>query len=194
MDTNEVKHKAQQVNDVAMEYHLSNAVFACNRIVQNEFKAYINEKKKTLYERLLAAEKADDMQQISQITREIWQLKSPFGIHIEYITKGKGRVVFIPDSNRFVITLPRDLLAESRNADGTYNPAGVKKLRWLTAHEMGHIALQTKDLLQNESTQGTIDVTNSGQEADANVFARELLALQHKRYQELFQSGMWEAF
>jgi len=194
MKPDEVKQKAKQVNDIAVDYHLSNAIFACSKVVQSEFKSYIKEKSNELEKRLLAAEKAGNDEQIAIISREIQQLKIPFGIHAEYIERGKGRVIFLPESNRFVITLPKDLLGASRNTDGTYNPEGLKKLRKLICHEIGHIALQTKDLLKNESTQGTIDVTNSGQEADANIFAQELLDLQHKHYEELFKTGIWKAF
>jgi len=195
MDPKEVKQKAKQVNDISMDYHLTNAIFACSRIVQSEFKEYIDEKSKVLKERLLAAENAGSIEKINEINKEIAQLKAPLWIHVEYISKGKGRVIFTPESNRFVITLPGDLLTETRKPDGTYNPEGLKKLRYLTAHEIGHIALQTKDLLNIESTQGTINLDGKKEaETDADIFAKELLALRHKRNEKLFKSGMWEAF
>jgi len=193
MNPMEVKQKAKQVNDISMDYHLTNAIFACSRIVQSEFKEYIDEKSRGIKKRLLAAEKAGSTQQIHEINKEIQQLKVPFGIHVEYISKGKGRIIFLPDSNRFVITLPKDLLDGSRNQDGTYNPEGLKKLRKLTAHEIGHIALQTKELVKSASTQGSITISGN-QESDANIFAEELLALRHQRNEELFKGGMWKAF
>jgi Zn-dependent peptidase ImmA (M78 family) len=80
------------------------------------------------------------------------------------------------------------------NKDGSYNIDAVKKLRRLTAHELGHIALQTKELLEDESTQGTILLSNGDIEREADFFAEELLRFRREWNKRLFESGNWKEF
>jgi len=189
-----VKQKADLINCISMDYHLSHAVFACNKITEAEFKDnYLKNKKDEYKERLQAAENAGNIEEIARINKVIEQLKAPYRIYIEYIKRGKARAIFLVPSNQFVITLPEGLLAQSRDANGAYNETGVKELRRTTAHELGHIALHIKDLLKNPSTQGTLDMKGK-QEEEANLFSDELLALRYKRNKELFNTGKWKAF
>jgi len=195
VDPREVKQKAKQVNDISMNYHLSHAVFACNKIIEADFKEYIREKTEDYKARLQAAEKAGDTKEIIEISKKIEQLKAPCRIYIEYIKRGKARVIFLIDCNQFIITLPEELLTQSKDANGFYDVAGVKKLRWTTAHEIGHTVLHTKDLIKNTSTQGSIDLSRGKEgEEEADIFAKELLALRHKRNEDLFKTRKWQAF
>jgi hypothetical protein len=124
-------------------------------------------------------------------------LKKPFRIYIEYFDEentARARVVHLTVSNQFIIYLPIALLHQSMNKDGSYNISAVKKLRRLTAHELGHIALQTKELLEDESTQGTILLSNGDTEREADFFAEELLRFRREWNKRLFESGNWKEF
>ena len=196
----DVKQKAKQVNDTSLDYHLSHAIFASNKITAKEFENYISERGKELKERLLAAEKISDSKareaRIAEISKEIDHLGKPYRIHVEYLRGDnvKGRAVFLPESNQFIISLPESMLHQSRNKDGSYILSGVKALRELVAHELGHIVLHTERFLQNHTTQGTLMLRGPQEEEDANLFAQELLALRYKRNEGLFTTGNWKAF
>ena len=196
-DEVKVKEKAKQVNDTSMDYHLSHAVFACNKIIESEFKEYISKRVAKLNDQLLSAEKSNNADKIGEVLREIDLLKRPFRIYVEYFDEkntAMARVVHLQISNQLVIYLPIALLRQSINADGSYNIDVVKKLRHLTAHELGHIALQTRELLEDEGTQGSILLSNGDTEKEANLFADELLRLRHERNKRLFESDDWKAF
>jgi len=189
-----IKQKAKLINDTSMEYHLSHAIFACNKITEAEFKNdYLNNKKDEYTKRLQAAEKAGDTEEIARTIKIIEQLKAPYRVYIEYIKRGKARAIFFAAGNQIVITLPKQLLDQSRDAGGLYDVTGVKNLRRTTAHELGHIALHLNDLVKIASTQGTIDLKGK-KEDEANLFADELLALRYKRNEDLFMTNKWKAF
>jgi len=197
VDEKSVREKARQVNDISMNYHLSHAVFACNKILEADFAEYIKKKTDNLKKNLMVAENSE---RIVEILKEIDRLKKPFRIHVYYFGYSdekntvRARVVHLPDSNQLVIYLPEAVLCRSINEDGTYNKEAVKELRKLTAHEIGHIVLHTKELLEDEGTQGSIFLSEGDTEKEADLFAEELLRLRHERNERLFKSGDWEAF
>lgn len=197
MSPKDVKQKAAQINKISEDYHLSHAVFACNRIVEDVFKRSSQEKVKKLRGALQSAEKNGDTAKIAEITTEIDRLRRPFRIYVEYVHDmdiNGGRVIKLPTSNQFVISLPGELLRQSRNEDGSYNPRGVKTLRQRMAHELGHIALHVEELLDIDGTQGSRLLSDDAEE-EANIFSTELLLLRHERNAKLFNSGLYkEAF
>jgi hypothetical protein len=200
-DEDNAKQKAKLVNDISRHYHLSHAVFACNKILESEFKDYLETKTAKLRERLLAAEKSNDQDRIAEILRDTDRLKRPFRIYVDYFGYSddenmvRARAVHLADSNQFVIYLPKALLDKSINEARTYNADVVKRLRRLMAHELGHIILHTKELLDDQGTQGsTLLSGNADTEREADIFADELLHLRRERNGGLFTTGIWEMF
>ena len=194
MSPKEIKQKAAQINKISEDYHLSHAVFACNRIVEEVFKSFNQKKIIKLKNDLQAAEKSDDNAKITETMTEIEQLRGPFRIYVEYVHDmviDGGRVIKLPLCNQFIISLPEKLLQQSRNADGSYNPKNVKILRQRMAHELAHIALHIEELLDIDGTQGSKLLSDEA-EADSNIFAAELIALRHKRNEQLFKTGQYK--
>ena len=197
MSPKEVGKIAAQINTISLNYHLAHAVFACNKIVEDVFKRHSQKRIKNLKETLQEAEKKNDIKKISGILTEIDRLGRPFRIYVEYVSDMDiegGRVIKLPLSNQFVISLPEDLLRQSWNSDGTYNTDGVKVLRNRMAHELGHIALHIEELLEIDGTQGSKLLTKEAED-EANIFAVELLKLRHERNEQLYKTGIYrEAF
>jgi Zn-dependent peptidase ImmA (M78 family) len=95
-----------------------------------------------------------------------------------------GRVV--KAENKLIISLPKTLIENSRNKDGSYNENGVKKIREIMAHELGHIALHTDELLKINTLRGSKDL-DKNLEKEALWFSEKLLRLRHERNQKMAQ-------
>jgi len=191
----EIREKAALVNESSLNYHLAHAVFACNKIVEGVFKKHSQGKIEKLKNELQEAERANNEKKVAEILMDIDRLDQPFRIYVEYVPDMDiegGRVVKLPLSNQFVISLPEDLLLKSRNEDGTYNIDGVKTLRHRMAHELGHIALHVEELLEIDGTQGSFLLTDET-EKEANIFAEKLLELRHQRNIQIYSSGVYKA-
>lgn len=57
------------------------------------------------------------------------------------------------------------------------------------AHEIGHMVLHTKELLLEESTQGSLNIKNAEKEEEANIFGKELLELRRDRNRKIRADG-----
>jgi hypothetical protein len=196
MSLKDVKSSAEKLNTMSLDYHLAHAVCACNRLVEDAFRRYSINKIKKLKERLLSAEKNNDAEKMAEIKADIRLMERPFRISVEYVTDMDiegGRVIKLPESAQFVISLPKKLLDQSKGDDGFYDSDGVKvkALRHRMAHELGHIALHIEELLEIDGTQGT-KLLSEAAEADANIFATELLRLRHERNERLYNTGLYK--
>jgi len=185
MEKKEILRLASELNDLSMEYQLAHVIFACNKLTENIVKDINNSKLADLTERARAARTDEDR---TRIRREMDSLKNPYRIYVEYVNdmpEDGARVVRLPDSNQLVIALPRKLLDKTL-CNGWYQDAeAVKKLRETVAHEIGHIILNIKELMQNDGTQGSKDFNGRASEADAGIFAAELIRLRKERNNKL---------
>ena len=194
MPPKDAKNRAKQIFDLSLNYHLSQAVFACNKIVEDIFKRYSQEKIITFKKELQKAEESNDIAKIASITSNIQYFSRPFRIYVEYIPEMDiegGRVVRLPLTNQFIISLPEKLLQKSWNKDGSYNTDGIRALRHRMAHELGHIALHIEELLKDDGTQGSISLADNAED-EANIFAAELLRLRHERNEMLYKAGVYK--
>jgi hypothetical protein len=190
----EVKQKAKEVNDLSFDYHLSHATLACDRLIEGIYKKFMEKKVKELSDHLMAAYRKNDNEKVNEIIGQKRLLETvKCHIFVDYIDmdENAGRVVKI--ANQLIISLPKKLLSDSRYEDGSYKEAGVKKLRQIMAHELGHIALHTEELLKIDSLQGSKDLDEQS-EQEAEWFASELLELRHKRNSDLHKSGNYAWF
>jgi Zn-dependent peptidase ImmA (M78 family) len=83
--------------------------------------------------------------------------------------------------------LSKKLLENSCNKDGSFIGDSLKKLRWVTAHELGHALLHSEDIKQGD-THGSIKLHGDA-EKEADSFAAELLRLRHERNEAMYKSG-----
>ncbi|GHU51185.1 hypothetical protein FACS1894200_11140 [Spirochaetia bacterium] len=188
------KQKACQVNDVSSDYHLSHALCASNALIKKTAREHLDKEIKNLKNRLKTAIERNDTVAIDKIHEEIGSLNRPVLIHVEYIdnmVEDGGRVVRI--NNQLIVSLPKKLVDGSRKKDGSLDPDGVRRLRKLMAHELGHIVLHIDDLLDTENLQGD-KLLSLEAEDEADIFAKELLDLRHKRNEEYFKSGTYKNF
>ena len=170
-------------------------MLACNQLVQDMCKENSEKKIEELNKKLKKIYESGDQRDISQLEKEKAALKAPFRIFVEYVNgmdKENARVVRLPDSNQMVISLPKKLLDESRDPDGSPNIPGIKALRKRMAHELGHIALYLKELLAIDGLQGSKLLPEEA-EKDVNIFAEELLRLRNERNEELSRLGGWQS-
>ena len=186
----EAKDRAKQVFTLSLNYHLSHAVFACNKIVEDILKRHSQKKIESLKMELQKAEENNDATKIAKIISDIQYFSRPFRIYVEYVPEMDiegGRVVRLPPTNQFIISLPEKLLKNSWNKDGSYNTDGIRTLRHRMAHELGHIALHIEELLKDDGTQGSISLTDNAED-EADIFAAELLRLRHERNEMLYKA------
>lgn len=180
MSPEEIKRKAKEINDISLDYHLSHAVFACNKQIEETHKRNAETKLNKLRKSLSLAYGRKDIEAMADIKAEIKSLKPAPRIYVEYVpdmSEESGRVVKI--NNQLVISLPLKLLEKSKNKDGSYNEAGVKALRKKMAHELGHIVLNLEALLSIDNLQGS-KFLDPETHRDADIFAEELLRLRHE--------------
>ncbi|GHU25333.1 hypothetical protein FACS1894164_14330 [Spirochaetia bacterium] len=185
----EVRQIAEQVNDISMDYHLTHAVFACEKLLEKTFKEYGQKNISELKEDLQLALRRKNKPEIERLLGEIYSLQfAKFHIFVDYVDNmatDAGRV--IKAGNNLIISLPKQLVANSKNDDGSYKPEALKKLREVMAHELGHIILHIKDILRIDGLQGSKELDEE-QEQEANWFANELLRLRLERNKKLFDS------
>jgi hypothetical protein len=190
MTQQKAEQKAEEINKISLDYHLTHAVFACDKLIEDNYKRSKSETASKLKNSLQEAYCKKDNDTITELLKEKKSLKLPkYHIFVDYIDMKDpegSRVVKAED--KLIISLPKMLVDNSRNDDGSYNEEGVKKLREIMAHELGHIALHIDNLLRIDSLQGSKELDNN-QENEANWFADKLLWLRHERNKKMAQCG-----
>ena len=182
-----VKHKAKEVNDISMHYQLAHATFACNKLLEQIYDEYCKKQRNELKEQAKSASK----EAIRSINEKLDELEKPCRIYIEYLEKipeDGARVVRVPLSNRtqLVMYLPKCILNEAVDpSTGWYKSSkALKKLREITAHELGHIVLSPEKIFSSCGTHGTKGITGE-EEAMAKIFAKTLLELRKERNEKI---------
>lgn len=178
----EVYDKAAEVSHISLDYHFTHAAFACNKLLEDDFKKKHKKATSRLKAELDAACRKQDNNRVSELLKKIAAVKLPkYRIFVDYLDLSDpegARVVKAED--KLIINLPKSLAEESRDAGGYYNKAAVQKLRRIMAHELGHIVLHTEVLLSINSKQGSKEI-GGDLECEANWFADELIRLRVER-------------
>ena len=185
----DIKAKASDVNNISLDYHLTHAVFACDRLLAEDFKKVGGEKTKELNKKLQDAYRKKDTLAVAKVMEKIKTLSvKKYRIFVDYIDMHPeaGRVV--KADNKLIISLPRKLATDARDEKGVFKPSGVEKLRKVMAHELGHVVLHTEALINTDSLNGSSDLKGH-EEQEAEIFAVELLRLRHER-NELLKSAV----
>jgi hypothetical protein len=185
----EIIKTAEKVNSLPLDCHLTHAIFACNRLLRDDYKnteqdfSRLNEalqgacRKKNETAKKAALE---DIQRAKQKVR--------YYIYVEYLNVPADVNRVVKTESQLIISLSCELLEGANGKDGSFIGNSLKKLRWITAHELGHALLHSNSLKPGE-TQGSIELDGAA-ENEADIFAKELLRLRNKRNEALRESGV----
>jgi hypothetical protein len=190
MSLNEIKRKAEEVNRISLNYHLTHAVFACNQMLRDIYKRERESELRGLNRALQKAYREEDLKEQKNILekkRRIEQ-KVKYYIYVEYINDmpaDENRV--IKTERQLIVSLSGKLLEQARSEDGSFIKGGLNRLRQVTAHELGHALLHFEDMKPG-ALQGSKELDNAA-ETEAALFAKELLNLRHERNERIFKSG-----
>jgi hypothetical protein len=190
MTKKEVEAVAEKAHDESLNFHMGNAIFACGMMIKIKYASYKEDRKQQISKELQTAYRRKDEVTIRDLLVEQKAIEhARFPLFVQYVgmdTVDGGRV--IKAGNQLIISLSDKLLCNSRNKDGSYNEDIVKKLRYVTAHEIGHAILHTEDLLKTGALQGARDL-GKDREDEAKYFASALLKLRNERVQKLYKMG-----
>jgi Zn-dependent peptidase ImmA (M78 family) len=185
MTQQEVHEKAAKVDNISYDYHLTHAVFACDKMLEDAFKEQGKKETVRITNELKIAYKNKDNHKAALLLKQKKALKlTKYHIFVDYIkgmARDAGRVIKVED--KLVISLPDQLAIDAKAKDGLFNKSHVNKLREVMAHELGHIALHVDKLVSN-NLQGSNDIKGQ-EETEADWFAKELLCLRVERNKKL---------
>jgi len=186
MTREEVNNEAGKLNDISLDYHLTHAVLACDKMLEAAYKNAGQKERTRIKAALQKAYQKKDKAGIKKLMEEKNSLKTiKYHVFVDYIDMDDpeaGRVIQAED--KLIISLPKKFAENTRDVDGSFNNASVSKLRKTMAHELGHIVLHTDKLLSIKDRVGSKQIEGQ-QEQEANWFADELLRLRHIRNEML---------
>jgi Zn-dependent peptidase ImmA (M78 family) len=136
----------------------------------------ILQKRKYLHDELKKALANNDVLLQQKILQDITNIDTKhYHIEIEYINfspENDGRTIYVKESKTFIICLPRKLLEKSNNNE--YDLKNIDKIKYITAHEIGHIVLHFDKLTESTDLIGSKKMSEND-EIEAKIFAEELL-------------------
>ncbi len=196
MDTkrkNEIVDIAKKVSHISEQYQLIHATYACQmiikQIIMDEYIKKYDELSKRIEEKICKGLKYDQ-EQLKKEELDMLIKQRSFHIDVAYIeTTSEDAARIIKIDNAFVINLSKSLLKQIFKSDGSYNYTVIHKIRELMAHELGHIALHTKELFYIDSTQGSKIIIDPEKEEEADLFGKNLLELRKIRNERVYQDG-----
>jgi len=189
----DIKLKATEINNLSEQFQLLHATYAVEEYIKNIAKEIYAEKLTELTLRIQNKMQRDlrtdaELEEKKQLEKII--KRNRISIDISYIdinNEDIARVVKV--DNAFTIYLAASLRDSIRLENGKSNYAVIRKIRRLMSHELGHLVLHTKDLLVDDSTQGSLNICDEEKEQEANIFRDELLYLRKKRNKEIEADG-----
>jgi hypothetical protein len=184
----EIVALVKNVNTISLNYHLTHAVFACNQLLREEYRKTEREFSKLNTALQDAYRKKDEKAKKAALEAiHLAKQKVRYYIYVEYLNVPAGVNRVVKTESQLILSLSNKLLENVCNKDGSFIGDGLKKLRWVTAHELGHALLHSNSLKPGE-TQGSIELDGAA-EKEANIFANELLKLRRERNESLRKSG-----
>ncbi len=185
----EIYKKAQLVNEISEKYQLIHATFAvqkiANEIINQTYAQEFKNLRQELSEVNLSKEKQRQMYEKKKML-EVESRRNRINISIQYIEPLKGMNATTTKigtyKNSFIISLPQEL-EDIRNQDGMFNYEKMKKLRWLMAHELGHILLHSDCIDEN----GFFE-KNGNEEDESDFFAKSVIKLRQERNGEFYSN------
>ena|GEM_PF-1995579 len=197
MNLKYIKDKAKEINKRSLDFHLANCSLACERMIQDEIHIYLEKERNEIKKKKDAAHKRNDLKEIEHLAarEESLSKKRTIRIYIEYINgiginEKSGRVVFF--DNHFTINIPKTLLDKSVKENYEYTEY-VKILRNIMAHELGHITLHWRELINLKGIQGSRSIIGEKDE-EAKLFGESLLELRQKRNKAMIDNESLKNF
>ncbi len=186
----EIYSKAQDVNEISEKYQLIHATFAVQKMVNEKINQTYAQEFKKLRKVLLEDNLTDEKQrQILEKKKalEIESRKKRMNISIQYIDSLKGMNATTTKigiyKNSFIISLPQEL-GSIRNQDGNFDYEKMRKLRWLMAHELGHILLHSDCIDENGFLK-----KNGNEEDECDFFAESIIKLRQERNKKFYSNS-----
>ena len=177
----EIDNHVQEIDSFSEKYQLIHATVAIEMLFKNKLH---EEYKRTCVELRAELESADGAEKQAEIIDRINALKSEknkkIRIQIDYlpqISESSARTTKTPN-NVFMISLPKSLEV-IRDEKGCISKDKCEKIRFLMAHELGHIVLHSGILYD------LLDVSDAIKDEEANFFAEKLLSLRHRNSSEM---------
>jgi len=171
---NIVNVKTTEIKNISVRYPLSQAIFACEELINAKLRDANKEKIQEL-KKQLSNVSVTDTGQYTGIIKKINELRpspSRINISIDYVKmmdRNAGRTIRLSLYNQFIIVIPEQLLQEQD---------GQQMIKKIIAHELGHIVLHFDELSILEGTMGSNELKKDAKlEMEANIFADELLIL-----------------
>ncbi len=190
---NEIHDIAEKVSLISEHYQLIHATYACQMLIKQTIideciKKY-DELSIRIEEKMCAGLNYDKEQSKKEELDALIKQRS-FHIDVAYInTTSNDTARIVKINNAFVINLSKSLAKQIFNSDGSYNYTVIHKIRELMAHELGHLILHTKELLYNDSTQGSKLIRDPQKEEEANLFGENLLEFRKIRNEKVYHDG-----
>ena len=189
----DIKEKARYINRLSEQFQLVHATYAVQEHIEKIVREYYQEKLRQLKKRIAlklerGLDAGDELKEKAILEEDI--KKKRFPINIGYISisdENLARIVKV--NNSFTIYLAASLRNTIFNKDGEYNYEVINKIRHLMGHELGHLVLHTKELLDEEGTQGSWTIRDIEKESEANLFEKELLELRKERNKKIRSDG-----
>lgn len=189
----EIRDKAKEINALSEQFQLVHATYASSEYIRTVVREFYQKKLDKLKIRILDKTKKDqDTTQELLEKSELENLirRNNYIIDIGYIdvsNENIARVVKLGKS--FTIYLAKSLKDSIFKPNGDFDYDVIGKIRELMAHEIGHMVLHTKELLLEESTQGSLNIKDAEKEKEANIFGKELLELRRDRNRKIRADG-----
>ena len=190
---NEIRDIVGKVTKSSEKYQLIHATYAIRSMIKDmvveNYHQECDDLSAKIEEKIIKGiDYSEEIKRKKELERDIDQKN--FRIDVEYIpsfTEKMARAIKI--ENAFVISLPASLANSVFDKDGNYDYVAIQKIRRLMAHELGHIMLHTKDLMNIHGTQGTLDISGDEKETEANFFADKLIELRRVRNEKVYHDG-----
>ena len=177
----EIDSHVQEIDRFSEKYQLIHATVAIEMLFKNklheEYKRTCAELRAELESAVGAENQADIIDRINTLKSE---KNKKIRIQIDYlpqISESSARTTKTPN-NVFMISLPKSLEV-IRDENGCINKTKCEKIRFLMAHELGHIVLHS-GILYDLS-----DKSDTTKDEEANFFAEKLLSLRQKNSTEM---------
>ncbi len=189
----EIKKRAKEINKISEQFQLVHATFATQNYIKQCVQEFYQEKIKELAVRIAQKAAKDlptDEELVEKAELEEQIKRNHFSIDIGYIDvpdEEVARVVKL--DNFFAIYLSSSLKNAIFKENGDYNYETIGKIRKLMSHELGHLVLHTKDLLLENSLQGTLQIQDVDREDEADLFGHEFLELRKERNKKIRDDG-----
>lgn len=194
---NQIKAKAKEISDISEEYQMIHATHACQKLIEDKIRRGHKAQYDTLSKRIRdKIEKGEEFEHEMKEKKRLEDIirERKFYLDVAYLSslssENEARVVKI--NNAFVIYLSRALanrVTRVTNGQKKNDYEVIRKIRHLMAHELGHLALHTDDLLKIDSLQGSKLITDSVKEDEANCFGEELIELRKQRNKKIHDDG-----